>query len=525
MDRNEKNAVSHSSSVALLEQLREVWPYLTPTERVQIELTLSMPSPPSLALFVERTTTLHLDPWQHHLCSVLESLAWTRGRRILVHGPPQAGKSIVVSQRFPAYLLGINPLRRIRLACYNVSRAGRFTDINRQIIRDPVYQEMFPNTRLSPIKDTETEWNTTARAALNESQASMLALGLISGFVGSGAEDLIIDDPYASPQAAESEAINESTWQFWDEGARVRLNDDTNVIVMFHRYGGKDFAGRLIAQGGLKHEGGQWEYIRYCAEYDGIDKDEEGGYTLPPDPLGRKIGERLSPRMSDAYIEAQKAITLVWLSQFQGTPTSKAGNLFKPGNLRIESALPQKPLWRKVRAWDIAASEDKGDYTAGVKVGAEAKKGPWWCLDVNRFRKGPDETDAEILQTAMADGKETTIRLRQDPGGAGKRDVAHLVRLLHGYDVVVETYSKTEGGKALRARGLASQVNQGNWHVLQGSEWLPALIAEMRPFPRSINDDQIDAWSDADDEVQKDKGWANDPEALAKIRAALQAGA
>ncbi|WP_230687892.1 hypothetical protein, partial [Streptococcus pneumoniae] len=76
-----------------------------------------------------------------------------------------------------------------------------------------------------------------------------------TGFVGQGVDTLIIDDPYASPQDAYSAAVRLSVDTFWDAGASVRLNPDTNVVVMFHRYHEEDIAGYLMAKGG-------WEVIR-----------------------------------------------------------------------------------------------------------------------------------------------------------------------------------------------------------------------------------------------------------------------
>src|SRR5438067_1088306 len=83
----------------------------------------------SLAYFVEATVAWKLDPWQQVLCNRLSRLATERGQRILVHAPPQIGKSILVSQRFPAWLLARRPTERIKLAAYNITHATRFARI------------------------------------------------------------------------------------------------------------------------------------------------------------------------------------------------------------------------------------------------------------------------------------------------------------------------------------------------------------------------------------------------------------
>jgi len=240
---------------------------------------------PSFRAFFERTTSFKPHEWQEkHLCPLLERLVREKGLRILVHGPPQFGKSLPVSKRFPAYALGVNPLLRIVLAGYNVSHAKGFCEVVRDVMNGPEFREMFPSTDSFVPRNASAEmFSTAARAALQDGQDSLTAVGLLSGFTGKGADILIIDDPYASPDDARSEAVNERVWRWWSELAKVRIHDDTNVIVMFHRYHEDDFAGRLMAEG-------DWEYYRFPAI---ADENETGD-----DPTGRVAGALLSPMRS-----------------------------------------------------------------------------------------------------------------------------------------------------------------------------------------------------------------------------------
>lgn len=95
--------------------------------RAGIERKRSGPATVQLPLdsFVEKTTRHTLDSWQHHLCDTLTSLADSKGRRLLIAAPPQGGKSIIVSQRFPAWLIAKKPTHRVKLACYNITHALR----------------------------------------------------------------------------------------------------------------------------------------------------------------------------------------------------------------------------------------------------------------------------------------------------------------------------------------------------------------------------------------------------------------
>src|SRR5438067_1595581 len=153
-------------------------------------------SKPSFLKFFNSTIAFEPHPWQKkHLCPLLQRLTEKKGVRVLIHGPPQYGKSLPVSKRFPAYALGVNPLLRIILAGYNVSHAKMFCEVVRDVMRGPEYRKMFPYEGCQIPKTSSAEgFSTFARAALNDGQDSLTPVGLLSGFTGKGADILIIDD-------------------------------------------------------------------------------------------------------------------------------------------------------------------------------------------------------------------------------------------------------------------------------------------------------------------------------------------
>ncbi len=444
-----------------------------------------------MAEFVEKTTRHSLDDWQHDLCRRLESLATTTGRRLLIAAPPQFGKSIIVSQRFPAWLLGQKPTHRVKLACYNITHATKFGRIVRDLMWSDDFKGLFPSAGLTvPRLSSAEEWSTSARLELRDSQPSFKALGLQTGFVGQGADTLIVDDPYASPQDAYSEIINSKVHAFWSDTAKPRLNDDTNVVVMFHRYTENDLAGWL-----MENEPDEWELIRYSAVAD-------GDYTHPAtqktysDPLARAEGQYLSPRRSEAWYEDQQKNGFVWLSQFQGRPNAKDGSFFKVA--QFGEMLSARPAGLKLcRGWDLAATEGAGDFTAGVLLGFNPQEPPqnriWYVCDVARGQWGADTVAKQLAQTSSLDGKVVTIKLPQDPGQAGKQQAQQLTRMLAGFPVLAEPVS---GDKETRAFNFAAQVNAGNVRLVQG-QWNRAFIEELRSFPTGTHDDQVDAVSDA----------------------------
>ena len=145
-----------------------------------------------------------------------------------------------------------------------------------------------------------------------------------------------------------------------------------------------------------------------------------------------------------------------------------------------------------VRAWDLAASVDTGDWTAGIKLGL-TQSGRWIIADVIRLQGSAETVESAIVNGAKRDGTSCSIKLPQDPGQAGKAQVAYLTKQLSGFSV---SSAPVTGNKVVRAEPFASQVNVGNVMMLK-APWNDALISELRVFPNGKNDDQVDALSDA----------------------------
>jgi predicted phage terminase large subunit-like protein len=437
--------------------------------------------PPALAQFVEESTRLTLEGWQRTICDRLQGLLSQHGQRLLIHGPPQHGKSILISQRFPAWALGIRPDLRLRIACYNVSHAERFTRVVLSLMRDASFTAMFPDAGARvPAVCPGDEWSTLARAGMRDANPSMKALGLGTGFTGLGVDTLIVDDPYKDAQEARSDATNTMLWDWWQQVVMPRLNPDTNIVVMFHRWWEGDLAGRLLAQGG-------WELLRFPAIADG----------LPGDPTMRPIGTALSPRYPLAHLlEIKQGQGTAFEALYQGIPYPTEGGLFRAGKVTFTDVVPAG--CRFVRRWDIAASEGRGDYSAGVLLAAVAT-GTYVVADVVRGQWGPDTRNAILRETAERDRSYGAVQqvVPQDPGAAGVDMAQALVRLLAGFTVSAERES---GDKVTRADPFAAQWNAGNVSLLRDSDerrWNAAYLAECERFPNGAHDDMVDASSGA----------------------------
>ncbi|HEX4609851.1 MAG TPA: phage terminase large subunit, partial [Urbifossiella sp.] len=172
-----------------------------------------------------------------------------------------------------------------------------------------------------------------------------------------------------------------------------------------------------------------------------------------------------------------------------------AGLYFNRRNFQIVDASPAEA--RRVRSWDLAATEEQGgndpDWTVGLKLAKDIHNG-LYVEHVERFRGSPEKVETAITNTAAADGRGVRIRLPQDPGQAGKSQAKYLINRLAGYNVEAQ---RETGDKVTRASPVSAQAGAGNIRVVRGA-WNEAFFNELENFPSTkTHDDQVDALSGA----------------------------
>lgn len=173
-----------------------------------------------------------------------------------------------------------------------------------------------------------------------------------------------------------------------------------------------------------------------------------------------------------------------------------AGNFFKATTFRYvpREVLDSRIPVLRVRAWDLAATEDAGDWAAGVLVAFDKRDGRWRVEDVVRVQEGPDDLERTLQATAARDGRMVPIGIEQEPGSAGKlamRDIRRRILAGHTVRPLQPTGSKSE-----RARLAASLIANGDMDLVEGP-WNAAFADELVGFPTGEHDDQVDGLAHA----------------------------
>jgi predicted phage terminase large subunit-like protein len=428
-------------------------------------------------------------PARHHelICRELEGLERGDFDRLMVLAPPGSAKSTYASVLFPPWWLK----RRPRTAVIAASHTGELAeDFGRKVRNTVSDNQDLLGYSLAEDSQAAGKWNT-------DRGGEYRTFGVGKAIAGRRADLCIIDDPVAGREAAESQSDRDRVWRWYTGDVYHRLKPGGRIVLIMTRWHEDDLGGRLLQE--MERGGDKWRIIKLTALAENFEV-RQGVRFSTPDPLGRRDGEALWPDWeNEEMLERKKRVSgeREWASQFQQRPAPTEGILFHTDLIRKISELPGNDyVQEECRAWDLAATEQVGtrdpDWTVGLRM-ARLASGRYVVVDVVRLRGAPQDVEAAILDTAAEDGPDVRISLPQDPGQAGKSQIAYLTGRLAGYRVVSSTET---GSKSTRAMPVASQSEVGNLLVLD-RHWTHGLLSEMQTFPSGSKDDQVDALSRA----------------------------
>ena len=406
----------------------------------------------------------------HHyqICSALARVIMGKTKRLIINIPPRSGKTLFVSQMFPAFCMGLNPASQFILTSYSKTLASNNTYAVREIMRHEAYQYLWSNTqpRIKDDSQARDEFRTEAGGMIYGVGAGGTITGKGAGAMSNMFAGAILIDDISKPDDASSDTMRANTIEWFRSTLESRKNSpNTPIIIIMQRLHEQDLSGWLLGGG----NGEEWELLKIPAL-------REDGTSFWPKQFPVEMLKRLET--SSPYTFA---------GQYQQEPSPRGGGFFKPHNIEIIDTLPAGVQW--VRGWDLAATAGGGDWTVGVKLGI--RDDVIYIADVARIQGAPDEVERLLVTTAKADGCLQSIP--QDPGAAGKSQVAYLSKRLQGCRF---EFSPETGSKDVRAEAIASQINVGNVKMIK-APWNEALLHEMASFPMGAHDDIVDGVSRA----------------------------
>lgn len=407
---------------------------------------------------------------------------------------------------FPSWYLGRYPNRTWLNISYNDDRAKAWGRASRNLLRRHGPKLFGVNVDIE--SDSAGEWHFAAH------QGGMISSGIRSTVNGVTAHVISLDDTLKGMEEANSPPVKRRNMDEFDSVIMGRCQSNpiapTKIFIINTRLVEDDLGGELLdraRQPGYEGFPVTLINIKAIAEPDPEDMAGMTDEDLAEwrDCLGRSFGEPLECRHTAEFFRLRQASMPagMWMAQYQGIPTFSEASMFPEHHWRywvhdeVGEKLPEdtflpRRLAKRVRVWDLAASEGGGDWTVGTLVGL-ADDGRVFILERERFQHAPGGVEERVKLMAEQDGYEVAIRIEQERQGSGITTVDHYKRELVGYDI---DGIKAEGVKESRATPYSILQNANKVYLPRHADWTAAWIKEHAQMDgkgkRPKHDDQID---------------------------------
>lgn len=414
------------------------------------------------------TRPAHIDLIGRHLRDVVAG----RTDRLIVTMPPRHAKSTTISHYGCVWALDLHPEWRIMLGSYEATFAQEWGWKVRSSIAENARDL---RVRLAPDSQARAAWHTTAGGA-------MYTAGVGGPFTGRGANLFIVDDPFKGFEDSHSAVMRERVWNWYQSTVYSRLQKGGRIIVVMTRWHEDDLVGRL--KRAEKEGGDTWVHLDLPAI-----ADVEG------DALGRPMGAALWPEQYDeeALARIERAISpYLYAGLYQQKPAPPKGTILQRGWWKYYTGrLAPNQYDEMIQSWDMAFKDEKSSsYVVGQvwgRVGAEK----------HLLYQVRDRMDFPSTITAIRNVS------AKWPRAVGK----YVEDKANGPAIIATLSHELEGliawpandSKIARAHAAAPQVRAGNVFLPdpQIAPWVVDFVEEAAVFPNGMNDDQVDAFTQA----------------------------
>ncbi|MDU8912499.1 phage terminase large subunit [Aestuariicoccus sp. MJ-SS9] len=419
------------------------------------------------------------DNWHiHAICYQLQQVANGNERRLMINVPPRMLKSVIVSIAWVAFLLGHNPGLSIAVVSHNNELAFDLSAKFRKIVDSDWYKAVFPTMSGAPQKDNERNFVTSAGGG----RASVSTHGSVTG---RGFDIIILDDPHDAAEATLQTACERVT-RWYDNSLSTRLMDPgkSAIVNVMQRLSVFDLAA---------HVGEQERWARLiipaAAERDTryqIGPDEyyvfEQGQLLDPERLSQDFLDTQRKRMGEA----------AYLAQYQQQPVPAGGGEIDIGLFQRYNTLPRE-YDAKFLSIDAATGSQSGSYSV-IQLYQVTDGRLYLCANYRGFWNFP--TLVNQVRSAQEKSAADFVVIEKASSGTALLEVLWDAYPPEIRTKLIQKWSPRHPKDVRMSKAMVT-VAAGKVLLPENAPWLDVLIPELRAFPAGVNDDQVDALSQA----------------------------
>ena len=392
---------------------------------------------------------------------------------LIIKTPPQHGKSLTVTESFPAWYLGKYPRNRIIEASYNDDTAKRFGRKNLEKV-ERHGAALFGLEKGSIWTTTEFE--------LANGWGRMISRGIMSGITGNPANLMIIDDPIKNREEADSETYRGKLWQEWQNTLKSRLAAGAKIIVIMTPWHEDDLAARLSLMEENVTE------IRLPVEAEELDL------------LGRPVGDALCPELGkdNAWLAEFKASYLAdpregglraWQALYQCSPRVEGGNVVRREWWKYYDPKDVPAFGTTIISVDATFKDKESNDFVAIEVWSKLGANYYCRYCLNKHLDFPGTVQA--IRTVRRLFPETLYTVIED-----KANGSAIIQTLRSEFVGVVGINP-QGGKVARVNAVAPAIESGNVFLPKDAPWTEEFVDQFTAFPAGKHDDMVDSASQA----------------------------
>lgn len=199
--------------------------------------------------YIQRMMPEYVFDWVHEVAieelqKFWEAVERKESPRLAIFMPPRVGKSQLSSIFLPSWALGRSPRKELVITAYAANLADEFSKKTREILREPDYQLIFPDTRLHKDMASVDSWRTTQMGGYT-------SVGVGGGLTGKGADCLVYETEIITDKGVKT------------IGEMVETLDQSRVLSYNHSVSQYEWK-RIVA-----HQAKEAEYVYEVQSIDG----------------------------------------------------------------------------------------------------------------------------------------------------------------------------------------------------------------------------------------------------------------
>lgn len=375
---------------------------------------------------------------------------------------------------------------RIIIASYNDKIAQKQSRRCQTICKSERYQNLWDKP-VSVTRDAVGDW------ALSNG-TEFLAAGIMGGITGNRAHGVIIDDPVAGREEADSPQIQQKTIDGYMDDVMTRLLPGAYVILIQTRWNELDLAGQILPD----DFDGKSGYVRCKDGMDWYVLNIPAKAERSDDPLGRPIGEYLwtdwfEPRHWQMYENAEgREARRTWSSLYQQRPTPEGGGDFKREDFNWYNPGEEPMHMHVYGASDYAVTEKQGDFSEHGVWGLDNDNN-LWALD---WWSGQTETDVSIdaFIDLVEKWRSRNLLIWTNEGGVIDKAVRPAInKQMRERNCFVDLRTlPSMFDKRAKCRSFGARVSAKSVWLPRGRVWAEELVSQLCAMPAGRYDDKAD---------------------------------